>query len=91
MLSTVDPSGMRAGIQAILAALVLVPVSLVPCLGSPAGGFLLFWALVLGVAQFACAVAFFAQLTDTAARRLLYASLIYLPAMMGLLALGPLA
>jgi protoheme IX farnesyltransferase len=91
MLSTVDPSGVRAGVQAILAALVLVPVSLVPCLASPAGGFLLLWALVLGVAQFACAVAFFAQLSDSAARRLLYASLVYLPAMMGLLALGPLA
>lgn len=91
MLSTVDPSGMRAGVQAILAALVLVPVSLVPCLTSPAAGFLLLWALVLGVAQFACAVMFFVQLNDTAARRLLYASLVYLPAMMGLLALGPLA
>jgi protoheme IX farnesyltransferase len=91
MLSTVDPSGMRAGVQAILAALVLVPVSLVPCLTSPAGGLLLAWALMLGIAQLACAVAFFAQLSDSAARRLLYASLVYLPAMMGLLALGPLA
>ena len=40
MLSTVDPSGMRAGVQAIMAALVLVPVSLVPCLSQPAGGIL---------------------------------------------------
>ncbi len=91
MLSTVDPSGIRAGVQAILAALVLVPVSMVPCLAQPASGFLLAWALVLGVAQFACAVFFFAQLSDSAARRLLWASLVYLPAMMGLLALGPLA
>ncbi len=37
MLSTVDPSGYRAGAQAIIAALVLVPVSIVPCLSQPAG------------------------------------------------------
>lgn len=91
MLSTVDPSGLRAGVQAILAALVLVPVSLVPCLSQPAAGFLLVWALALGLAQLACAVMFFWQINESSARWLLFASLLYLPAMMGLLALGPLA
>ena len=91
MLSTVDPSGFRAGAQAVTAALALVPVSLVPCLSQPAGGVLLAWALVLGVAQLACAVLFFVQLNERSARRLLLASLLYLPIMMGLLALGPLA
>jgi protoheme IX farnesyltransferase len=91
MLSTVDPSGFRAGAQAIVAALVLVPVSVVPCLTLPAGSIFLVWALVLGLGQLLCAVAFFVQKTDTSARRLLLASLVYLPAMMGLLALGPLA
>jgi protoheme IX farnesyltransferase len=91
MLSTVDPSGFRAGAQAITAALVLVPVSLVPCLSQPAGGVLSVWALLLGVAQLACAVGFFWQMSEQSARRLLWASLVYLPAMMGLLALGPLA
>lgn len=91
MLSTVDPSGFRAGAQAITAALVLVPVSLVPCLSQPAGGVLSAWALLLGIAQLACAVGFFWQMSEQSARRLLWASLVYLPAMMGLLALGPLA
>ncbi len=91
MLSTVDPSGVRAGTQAILAAMVLVPVSIVPCLSQPAGSIFLVWALVLGVGQLLCAFSFFLQKTDSAARRLLLASLLYLPAMMGLLALGPLA
>jgi protoheme IX farnesyltransferase len=91
MLSTVDPSGFRAGAQAIVAALVLVPVSVVPCLTLPSGSIFLLWAIVLGVGQLLCAVAFFVQKSDTSARRLLLASLIYLPAMMGLLALGPIA
>ena len=91
MLSTVDPSGVRAGMQAVMAALVLVPVSLVPFLSQPAGSFLLVWALVLGIGQLVCAILFSLQKDDPAARRLLMASLLYLPAMMCLLALGPLA
>jgi protoheme IX farnesyltransferase len=91
MLSTVDPSGLRAGAQAALSALVLIPVSLVPCLSQPAGEVYFAWAVVLGSAQLACAVLFFLQLSEHSARRLLLASLVYLPAMMGLLVLGPLA
>jgi protoheme IX farnesyltransferase len=91
MLSTVDPSGVRAGAQAIVSALVLIPVSLVPCLSQPAGGVYFAWALVLGVAQLICAILFCLELSEQAARRLLMASLVYLPAMMGLLVVGPLA
>ena len=91
MLSTVDPSGFRVGAQAALAALALVPVSLVPCLSQPAGVILVGGALALGLGQLLCAACFFVQKSEAAARRLLVASLLYLPAMMGLLALGPLA
>jgi protoheme IX farnesyltransferase len=91
MLTTVDPSGFRAGAQAVVSALVLIPVSLVPCLSQPAGGVYLGWALLLGTLQLACAVAFFVQLSELSARRLLLASLVYLPAMMALLVIGPLA
>jgi heme o synthase len=91
MLSTVDASGFRAGAQAVVAALVLIPVSLVPCLSQPAGGVYFGWALFLGSVQLACAAGFFVQLSERAARRLLLASLVYLPAMLGLLVLGPLA
>ena len=38
------------------------------------------WALLLGVGQLACAVSFFVRLSEQSARRLLLASLIYLPA-----------
>jgi heme o synthase len=90
MLSTVDPSGFRSGAQAIVSALVLIPVSLVPCLSQPAGEVYFVWALALGGIQLACAVCFFVQLSEQSARRLLLASLVYLPAMMALLVGGPL-
>jgi protoheme IX farnesyltransferase len=89
MLSTVDAGGHRVGAQAMMAALVLVPVSLVPCLAQPAAGIVLAWAVALGVGQLACAVWFFVEKSERAARRLLLASLVYLPAMLGLLAIAP--
>ncbi|MGD9723682.1 MAG: heme o synthase [Pirellulales bacterium] len=91
MLSVVDASGHRAAAQALIAALVLIPVSLVPCLWRPSAELYFVWAVVFGLAQLACAVGFLMQLSDASARRLLFASLVYLPAMMGLLLLGPLA
>ncbi len=91
MLSTVDGSGFLAARQAIIAALLLIPVSLVPCLLRPAGEVYFAWAVVLGVGQLATAVWFFVDRSDQAARRLLLASLVYLPALLGLLVLGPLA
>jgi heme o synthase len=90
MLPVVDPSGRRAGAQAVVSALALVPVSLVPAVLGLAGGTYFFWALLLGLGQLACAVAFLLHLDEVSARRLLRASLIYLPALLLLLMLGPL-
>ena len=91
MLPVVDASGYRAAAQAIVTALVLIPVSLVPCLSRPGADLYFAWAVLMGVGQLGCAVAFLVQLNDASARRLLLASLVYLPAIMGLLLLGPLA
>jgi protoheme IX farnesyltransferase len=84
VLSVVDPSGRRAGICASLAALLLLPVSAVPALFVPAPGGLLYasTALVLGLGQLAFALAFRARRDDRAARHLLRASLVYLPALL---------
>lgn len=84
MLPVVDKSGRRAGAQAIIAALALIPVSLIPAwhLIEPvyfAG------ALMLGIGQLLCAAAFLFHRNDTTARRLLRASLVYLPALLVLL------
>ncbi len=90
MLSVVDPTGGRAGRQAVLAALVLIPVSLLPGVVQFAGPAYMVWACVLGFAQAACALVFYRRRTDQSARLLLRASLVYLPGLfMGLL-VGPL-
>jgi protoheme IX farnesyltransferase len=84
MLSVVEPTGMRAGGQAVMAALALVPVSLVPAvLPMAASAHVYFaWALLLGICQAACAIAFLVRLDERSARRLLRASLVYLPALL---------
>jgi heme o synthase len=90
MLPVVDPSGHRAGAQAVIAALLLVPVSLVPAVQSLAGPIFAGGMMVLSVAQLVCAIWFCAKMDDVSARRLLRASLVYLPLAMILLMLGPL-
>lgn len=90
MLSVVDASGRRAGAQAVIAALALVPVSLLPVVLNRANEVYFVWALALGLAQLGCAVWFLIARDDRSARRLLRASLVYLPAVMFLLMLGPL-
>jgi protoheme IX farnesyltransferase len=87
MLTVVDPTGLRAGAQAVIGALVLVPVSLVPALLPQAGSPAIYcgWAVVLGVAQAVAAAAFLFRRNDRTARRLLRASLAYLICWMGLL------
>jgi len=87
MLTVVDPTGLRAGAQALVGALALVPVSLVPAMLPQAGSPVIYgcWALVLGAMQVAAAVMFLVQRDDRAARRLLRASLVYLICWMGLL------
>lgn len=90
MLPVVDPSGVRSGSQAVVTALVLLPVSLLPAVLGLAGEVYFVWALLLGLAQLAAAVLFLVRLDEASARRLLAASLIYLPAVMVLLMIGPL-
>ncbi|MGD9635724.1 MAG: heme o synthase [Pirellulales bacterium] len=87
MLTVVDPSGLRAAGQGVVAALALIPVSLVPALAPEAGSPLIYsvWTLSLGVAQAAAAVLFLVKRDDWSARWLLRASLIYLTCWMGLL------
>ena len=59
MLTVVDPTGRRAGAQALVAALVLVPVSLVPALSPQAGSAAVYclWAVLLGAGQLAARAA----------------------------------
>jgi protoheme IX farnesyltransferase len=90
MLTTVDPSGRRAGAQAVMCALALLPVSLLPSVFGLAGVGYGLSALLLGTGQLACAGLFLARRSETSARRLLWASLVYLPALLMLLIASPL-
>jgi protoheme IX farnesyltransferase len=82
MLSVVDPTGIRAGRQAIAAALALIPVSLIPALAPTSGSPVVYslWAIALGGVQLALAARFAIERDERSARLLLRATLIYLPA-----------
>ena len=87
MLTVVDPTGLRAGAQGVVGALLLIPVSLVPARSPSAGSPVIyaFWALVLGLLQAIVSVLFLIHRDERSARRLLRASLVYLICWMGLL------
>lgn len=77
--TVIDPSGRLAGWVALGGAATLLPVSLLPCLDGRAGGGYAAMALVLGFAYLGSAAAFSRHTSDAQARRLLWASLAYLP------------
>ncbi len=87
MLTVADPTGVRAGAQAVVGALALIPVSLILAILPPTGSPLVYfaWAVSLGIAQLACAIQFALLRDDDSARRLLRASLLYLPAWLAML------
>ncbi|NIL97297.1 MAG: protoheme IX farnesyltransferase [Planctomycetales bacterium] len=89
MMTVVEPTGRIAGVQAVLAAALLVPVSLYPSVLMKTGPLYVALVLALSLAQLGTAVRFLARPDDPAARRLLRMSLIYLPAQFGLLLLTP--
>ena len=87
MLTVVDPSGIRAGVQAVTGALLVIPVSLIPALGPTSGSPVVYslWAVALGGAQLALAIRFALRRDEVSARLLLRATLIFLPAWMAML------
>jgi protoheme IX farnesyltransferase len=82
MMSVVDPTGARCGVQAIVGAAALIPVSLIPALDPASGSPMVYslWAVLLGAIQFAFAVQFALARDDRSARQLLRATLVFLPA-----------
>lgn len=86
-----DASGVRTGRQMVLWAATLVPVSLLPALLGLAGATYLFGALLLGLALLAVSMGFWRRHSGAAARRLLLASVIYLPAVLVILVIDRLA
>jgi protoheme IX farnesyltransferase len=86
LLPVVDPDGGSTGRQILAHCLVLLPLSLMPSLLAVSGEIYFYGALILGVALTACAVPIVLNPTARAARRLLLASVIYLPVLLCLMA-----
>jgi protoheme IX farnesyltransferase len=86
MLSVSDPEGRRTSNRALGHALALGVVSLLPFTLHLAGAAYLFGALGLGLAFVWVALQFRREASLPAARRLFYASILYLPVLLVLLA-----
>ncbi len=87
MLPVVDGGAGMTGRQMVNYCLVLIPASLAPVLALGAGPVYLAGAVLLGVFFLASALGFQRACTTARARRVLRASLIYLPALFALLLL----
>lgn len=85
LLPVVDPSGRSTGRQAVLYAAAMVPVSLLPTLLGLAGPRYLATAIVLGAVVLWLSFEFAATRTHATARRLFFATIIYLPLLWGAL------
>lgn len=85
MLPVVDPEGGSTGRAVALYSVALIPVSLSPTLLGMAGSVYFFGALALGLGFFGCGLAMAVRRERRGARRLLLASVTYLPALLLLL------
>jgi protoheme IX farnesyltransferase len=87
MLPVVDRRGRETAVQMVSYCLALVPVSLAPVVFGQAGGVYLAGAVLLGAYFLAGALGFLRTHSVRQARRVLRASLVYLPALLALLLL----
>lgn len=85
MLTARDTEGAMTARQALLYAVFLLLVSLLPAILGYQSPVFFFGALILGLAFIACAVAFLRRRTRDSARRLFFASILYLPLLLGLM------
>jgi protoheme IX farnesyltransferase len=87
MLPTVDPKGGITGRQMVSYCLALIPVSLAPAALGQAGPVYVAAAVVLGIGFLIPCLGFLRVKSHSQARRVLRASLVYLPVLLGLLVL----
>jgi protoheme IX farnesyltransferase len=86
LLPVVDPDGTSTERQIVTGCLALLAVGLLPTLIGLTGPVYFFGALSLGVGFLGCGMAQALSRTVPAARRLLFASLLYLPTLLALMA-----
>ncbi len=87
MLAVIDPEGSRVAFQALSYTLVLIPLSLLPSLLKMTGPLYFGGALLLGIGFTAAAIRIVQERTNTTAKQLLFASIIYLPVLLSLMAI----
>jgi protoheme IX farnesyltransferase len=87
MLPVVDPDGARTARRMVGYCVLLLVVSVAPVFFGPAHGLYLAGAVLLGTGFLARAAAFAGERTDRRARKVLRASLLYLPGLLALLLL----
>ena len=87
LLPVVDPDGTSTERQIVSGCLALLAVGLLPTLVGLAGPVYFFGALTLGIGFAGCGMLQALSRSTQAARRLLFASLLYLPILLALLAL----
>lgn len=85
MLPTHDPDGRAAARQIFITSLALLPVSLMPALLGATGQAYLFGSAALGLALLYCGASAARFRTNALAKRLLMASVVYLPLVWGLM------
>jgi heme o synthase len=86
LLPVVEPEGGRTGRQIVVHSLALLAVGLLPTTLHMAGAVYFVTAFVLGMAMLICGVMVATSYSSAAARRLLFASLVYLPALLVVMA-----
>jgi heme o synthase len=87
MVSTDDATGKRTGIHAVVSALILLPVSLLPAIIGHSGVFYAMVASILSLLFIAAAIRFALRPDRPRARALFFTSIIYLPLILTSLAL----
>lgn len=79
MLTVVEPEGFQTGYQSVVYLAALIPLSLLPTILGMTGILYFSSALVLGLFFFATGIGIALKRNNPAAKRLLFASIIYLP------------
>jgi protoheme IX farnesyltransferase len=88
MLPVVEPEGRMTGQQIVIWTLLLVPVSLFPAALGTSGEVYFYGAFILGLMFLASSIIAALSTTRQNARRLLLASVLYLPVLFGLMVMN---
>jgi len=86
LLPVLEPDGAATGRQIIVHSLALLAIGLLPTTLQLAGAVYFVTAFVLGIAMLICGIMLAKSYSSAAARRLLFASLIYLPTLLVVMA-----